>query len=302
MVYIPGPGTGNTQRRENREKTDKKKIKIEKPGKREKKLVSKSERPERIVEKPIQESKISHSTDHTSPFHTETKIVKDREEKKQRFKKQNETKTIRYEKKRDGSNFIPYFLTVIAIIFAVMAFYKMIETENNVTKRMDTMSAKYNTWYQEIKQQSSENSELLKPNGLINKTLIASSLMNEYIVGIDDVINASQEKDFSKVAFARIFISGSSPVYISIEGNSKVLFAGNMHPGLSDERFYYYKQPQTLIEGKTIVVPRNFKINSGNYENTYILFFNFGDTKLAKMDTQKISNVTSKYNIWLPAN
>jgi hypothetical protein len=204
------------------------------------------------------------------------------------------------EKKR--TTFLPYFLTIIAIVFAFMAYYKMIETENSVTKRMDAMSAKYNGWYQEIKQKSEENSDLLKPNGLINKTLISSNLMNEYIVGIDDILNASQEKDFSKVAFARLFISGSSPVYISIEGNSKTLFAKNMNPGLSDERFYYYKQPQILIEDKTIIIPRNFKITSGNYENTYLLFFNFGDTKLARMDKQKISNVPSQYSIWLPTN
>ncbi|HOO32037.1 MAG TPA: hypothetical protein PK466_03245 [Thermotogota bacterium] len=289
MVYIPGPGSGNNT---NQERQEKKKIRIEKPVKREKIIHSVDEKRERPVEHPAEtENRPSTSS-----------MKMDGRKEKRALPSTKEKTPFKGDGVKTRTGFLPYFLMIIAVVIALMAFFRMIETENAVTDRMNAMSAKYNEWYQEIKQQTEENSELLKPNGVINKTLIASNLMNEYIVGIDDIINARQENDFSKVAFARLFISGSNPVYISVEGNSKVLFAKNINPGLSEERFYYYKQPQTMIEDKTIVIPRNFKITSGNYENTYLLFFNFGDTKLVKMDAQKISNVISKYNIWLPAN
>jgi hypothetical protein len=89
-------------------------------------------------------------------------------------------------------------------------------------------------------------------------------------------------------------------VWISVEGNSKTIFGKNISPGLSDEQFFYYKQPKVTIEDKTIIVPKNFKITSGNFENTYILFFNFGTTKLVKMNARSINNVPSAFDIWLP--
>ncbi|MFW6248145.1 MAG: hypothetical protein ACOC4J_00055 [Bacteroidota bacterium] len=176
----------------------------------------------------------------------------------------------------------------------------MYETEKSVQSRLDAMSQKYNSWYQEIKETSDETYEMLKPNGWLNQTVLSANLIEDYIVGVDDIINVAQKGDFSDVAFCRVFVSGNSPIWVSVEGNSKTLFGKNISPGLSDEQFYYYKEPKVSIEDKTIIVPKNFKITSGNYENTYLLFFNFGTTKLVKMDARTISNVPSAFDIWLP--
>jgi len=262
MVYIPGPGTKNTPET------------IKKP----------------IVEKNVEE---------TAPIKEEKKK---RLSRKERIKTSSEMNTSKIKKTKNTNLFFLYLCIIIAVFFSVAAFLKMYSNEKAMSARLDAMSAKYNSWYQQIKQQSDETYNMLKPNGWFNQAVISAHLIEDYLIGIDDIINISQQGDFKNLAYCRLFISGSSPVWISIEGNSKTLFAKNIAPGLSDEQFYYYKEPKVIIEDKTIIVPKNFKITSGNYEDTYILFFNFGTTKMVKMNARSISNVPSAFNIWLPAN
>jgi len=199
-----------------------------------------------------------------------------------------------------GFSFILILLVLIAVFFSVAAFLKMQETEKQLSSRLDEISGKYNTWYQEIKNKTEENYRLLQPNSWLNKAVIASNMIEEYIIGVDEIIAIAQERNFSKVAFFKVFISGNSPVWFNVKSDEKNYFAENISPGLGSQEFYYYKKPEIEIEGKTVVIPKNFRITSGNYENTYLLFFNFGTTKLVKLDSQQITNVIGKFDIWLP--
>lgn len=261
MVYIPGPGSKNSPESIKKNTIEKNNEEVIKEPKKKKKLKKNKEKPIKSTE---------------------------RIEKPKRT-----SKTL-------NNNFFLYLCVGIAVFFSIGAFVKMYDTERAMNTRLDAMSAKYNSWYQEIKQKSDETYEMLKPNGWLNQAVLSANLVNDYIIGIEDIINITQKEDFSNLAFCRIFISGNSPVWVSVEGNSKTLFGKNISPGLSNEQFYYYKQPKVQIEGTTYIVPRDFKITSGNYENTYILFFNFGTTKLVKMNARSINNVPAAYGIWLP--
>jgi len=269
MVYIPGPGAKNNSdaiKKSNIKQPHEEKVEVEKPS---------LEKESKKKTKKKKEKSIKPKINHEQSLKTKT-----------------------------GSShaFFIYLLIAISVFFSAAAFLKMYDTEKAIQTRLDAMSAKYNSWYQEIKEKSDETYEMLKPNGWLNQAVLSANLIEDYIVGVDDIINIAQEADFANVAFCRIFISGNSPVWISVEGNSKTLFGKNISPGLSDEHFYYYKQPKVTIEGQTIIVPKNFKITSGNYENTYILFFNFGTTKLVKMNARSINDVPSSFNIWLPTS
>jgi len=199
-----------------------------------------------------------------------------------------------------GFSFILILLVLIAVFFSVASFLKTQQIEEALSSRLDEISGKYNTWYQEIKNKTEENYRLLQPNSWLNKAVIASNMIEEYIIGVDEIIAIAQERNFSKVAFFKVFISGNSPVWFNVKSGDRNNFAENLSPGLSSQEFYYYKKPEIDIEGKTIIIPKNFTITSGNYENTYLLFFNFGTTKLVQMDSQKIANVIGKFDIWLP--
>src|SRR6056297_3297085 len=265
MVYIPGPGAKN-----NSESNKKKSLpQITEPEKKPNQTEAEKKKKQKIPK----EKAIKH-------------------------KRQNEPS--KHLSRRPRHAFFFYLLIIISVFFSVAAFLKMYQTQKAMQLRLDAMSLKYNNWYQEIKERTDETYEMLKPNGWLNQAVLSAALIEDYIVGVDDIINIAQESDFSDVAFCRVFISGNSPVWISVEGNSKTLFGKNISPGLSDEQFYYYKEPKVTIEGKTIVIPKNFKITSGNYDNTYLLFFNFGTTKLVKMNARSINNVPSAFNIWLP--
>lgn len=269
MVYIPGPGAKNNSdsiKKSNIKQQLEEEVELEKPSIEKGKKKKPKKRKEKSINPKIKSEQVF--------------------------------------KARKGSQhaFLIYLIIAVSVFFSAAAFLKMYDTEKAIQTRLDAMSSKYNAWYQEIKEKSDETYEMLKPNGWLNQAVLSANLIEDYIVGVDDIITIAQKADFSDVAFCRIFISGNSPVWISVEGNSKILFGKNISPGLSDEQFFYYKQPKVTIEGQTIIIPKNFKITSGNYENTYILFFNFGTTKLVKMNARSINNVPSAFNIWLPAS
>lgn len=267
MVYIPGPGAKN-----NLESIKKSNVK----NSNEKEVETESV----LIQKPEDKSP--------------------KKQKEKTIKPNKKSEKPKKSKQRIHNAFFLYLLMAITVFFSIAAFLKMYDAEKVMRNRLDAMSSKYNSWYQEIKQKSNETYETLKPNGWLNQALLSANLIEDYIIGVDDIINIAQESDFSNVGFCRLFISGNSPVWISVEGNSKTLVGKNISPGLSEEQFFYYKQPKVTIEDKTIIVPKNFKITSGNYENTYILFFNFGTTKLVKMNARSINTVPSTFDIWLP--
>ncbi len=214
-------------------------------------------------------------------------------EKKERIKR--DKKVIR------SGNPVLVTLLLISLFFSFFSFYKIFDMSESTRKRLDLMSEKYNGNYSELKKQIEENKKLLEPDGIIDKFITAANLVEDYSVGIDQIIDTAQSASFKNVGFMKIFISGSEPVWVSIKGSDgKTYFAENVNPGLSKQSFYYYKSPSIQIEDIDYSISSNFEITSGNFDRTYLMFFNFGSTKLVKMDKQKIANPAKVYDIWLP--
>jgi len=269
MAYIPGPSDKNTNKRESRElkKTD----------------------------KPV--SKENSTENQSTPFRRkkkETEIPKPKKEKVIREKPEKAPY-------KGISNPVLMTLVILSVFLTLFSFYKMFEISESTSKRLDAMSDKYNRNYTEIKKMAEENKKLLEPDGIIDKFITAANLIEDYSVGIDQIIDIAQSSSFKNVGFMRVFVSGSEPVWVSITGsNGRKYFAENLNPGISEQSFYYYKKPSIEIKDIDYPITSNFEITSGNYDRTYLLFFNFGSTKIVKMEKQTMSNPLKTFDIWLP--
>ncbi len=197
--------------------------------------------------------------------------------------------------------FVWIFLFFVALTFSIFNYIKLHEFRNSYTIQLDALKLKSEERFQTLNKMILEDRAYLGPNGIIDKYMIVSSNIESQIIGLHDMMALTESRTFDKVGFMRLFISGSKPVWISVESsNGKVVFQKTLSPGLSQEMIYYFKKPVQSIQDITFEVTQNFKINSGNYESTYLVFFSFGTTKIVRMDSKTISNPVQKYSIWLP--
>jgi len=228
----------------------------------------------------------------------ETEIKKPAEEEKIVFKK-NAKRSISLK-----GGFLLFFLIVsvlISLIFSTVSilqnrlFFKTINSQIvSIKEKTDLENEKQDSSIKELK-------TYLEPKGIVDKFIFSQNLMESQIVGVNDILRISEESSFKTVGFLRILITGSKPVWIGISNSDgKKVFDKILNPGLSEEMIYYYKEPKINLSSVTYQVNRNFKVSSGDFEKTYIVFFSLGTVKIAKMESKDISNVLDKFGIWLP--
>lgn len=293
MAYIPGPGAKDKKMVAPVESDPA--IIEEKPLKRyyeERARLRKKERP--VKEKPINEEKISKSTIQESRMQ-ESKLKETQGRSYGTESRKNRPSS------KNATSFVWIFLFLVALTFSIFNYMKLHEFRNTYATQLDALKLKSEERFQTLNKMILDDRAYLGPNGIIDKYLVASNNIDSQLIGLHDLLALTESRTFDKVGFLRFFISGSKPVWISVESsNGKVVFQNTLSPGLSQEMIYYFKKPVQSIQDITYEVTQNFRINSGNYESTYLVFFSFGTTKIVRMDSKTISNPVQKYNIWLP--
>ena len=294
MAYIPGPGA-----KEKKPATSVESVPVsieEKPLKRyyeERARLRKKEKSSRKT--PLKEGETSE----TPVPEPKTRIPATRESDGP--KRATITGTKRLVTKQPPT-FVWTFLFFVALAFSIFSYMKLHEFRNTYATQLDALKQKSEERFQTLNKMIMEDRAYLGPNGIIDKYLVVSNNIDSQIIGLNDMIALSESRAFDKVGFVRFFISGSKPVWVSVESSSgKVVFQNTLSPGLSREMIYYFKKPAQAIQNITFEVTQNFKVSSGNYENTYLVFFSFGTTKIVRMDSKTISNPVQKYNIWIPS-
>ncbi len=207
-------------------------------------------------------------------------------------------------KKKHTPRFLVLFLltgTVIAMLFGTVSFIQVRNLAQELARTQNVLTNRIVEETSVLKNTIQDHNRFLGPNGIFDQYLHAHNLLERKLVDIEDIFLAADTKDFSKVGFFRILITGSRPVWVQIDDQGRRPLSTQLFPGLSREMLYYYKEPQVQLDGTTISLSRRFDITSGNYENTYLVFFSFGSVKVVQMTAQKVTDVLSRYSIWIPA-
>lgn len=234
-------------------------------------------------------------------------IPKEAIRKKEVSKKDFREKSARTEglsfQKHGARTFLLVFLFFVMLVFAVFNYIKLNEFKSTFSVQLDALKIKSEERYQSLNTMILEDRSYLGPNGIMDKYIAASNLIDSQLIGVQDILALSESASFDKVGFMRFFINGSKPVWVSVKSsNGKIMFTKTLSPGLSKEMIYYFKKPAQTIADITIEVTQNFEVNTGNFENTYLIFFSFGVTKIVRMDSKTVSNPIQKFSIWLPGN
>jgi len=191
----------------------------------------------------------------------------------------------------------------VALAFSLLSFLKVVEENRKMQQQFSTYKNQVQAQVAQMAKKVDAYDKFLATDGQLARFIVAANLLENHTVSLSDILVQAQSRDFSKVGMMRLFVSGSEDVWVQIKNSSgETVFAKNVPPGLSSELFYYFKTPQVAVSEKTFEISTNFQVSSGNYERTYLVFFSFGNTKMAQMDAKTISNPLQKYRIWIPSS
>lgn len=113
---------------------------------------------------------------------------------------------------------------------------------------------------------------LLGSGGTLEQYIVAKNFLSNYAIDLETIITEAQSS--SDRPYFRIFVTGTKEVWVGVKKNSAdtaYFFQKNLKPGLSQEKFFYFKNPE--IETKyTVMVGRDAYVRSGAPENIYLLF------------------------------
>ncbi|AFK06347.1 MULTISPECIES: hypothetical protein [Mesotoga] len=143
---------------------------------------------------------------------------------------------------------------------------------------------------------------LLGSGGTLEQYIVAKNFLSNYAIDLETIITEAQSS--SDRPYFRIFVTGTKEVWVGVKKNSAdtaYFFQKNLKPGLSQEKFFYFKNPE--IETKyTVMVGRDAYVRSGAPENIYLLFFGFGSGKLVKMPSVEITNISEALDLYIPGS
>ncbi|HPI17024.1 MAG TPA: hypothetical protein PLA66_07730 [Mesotoga sp.] len=190
--------------------------------------------------------------------------------------------------------------SIVGFVFSLMAVNRvgqvrkeMTELKNSYERQIEKMEADFQTKLASIER-------LLGGGGTLEKYIVAKNFLSNTSVDLDAILTEMQHQ--SDRPYFRVFVTGTKEVWIGMKkssSDSAYYFQKNFKPGLSQEKFYYLKNPE--IETKyTIMLNKDAYIRTGVPESVYLIFFGFDSGKLSRMPGVEIANLKDAFNLYIP--
>ncbi len=212
---------------------------------------------------------------------------------------------MRRYKSSDSKATLLLSLLIVALFFSitisVISFYKLY----TCTKGLDSLK----------KELSKTKSELSKRIGRVEDLVGPNSPLDRYINDFHYVKNVlSDLKNFEKIiselddnprsGYFKVLVVGAQKVWFEVEGNGKKLFAGELFPGISPYKFYYFKAPDAMLD-YIIKVPPSASITVGKPDRVFLIFFGVGTSaerpvKIVKLSKTRYVNIEKSFNLYIP--
>jgi len=102
-----------------------------------------------------------------------------------------------------------------------------------------------------------------------------------------------------------VFVVGNETSWFTVKDKEKTYFSGELKPGLSNYRFFYFKEPR-IKTNYDIIVPPNATITVGKAGKVYLLFYGVGSkfhpTKVVQLTETSYENFAAKFSLYIPGN
>ncbi|HNS35427.1 MAG TPA: hypothetical protein PKI70_04905 [Mesotoga sp.] len=191
---------------------------------------------------------------------------------------------------------------IIGFIFSLIAINKVGQMEAELTQMRKQYDQELLSIEDDFKAKLASVERLLGAGGTLEQYIVAKNFLSNTTVDLEAIITEAQKA--SDRPYFRVFVTGTKDIWVGIKKastDSGYFFQKNFKPGLSQEKFYYFKNPE--VETKyTIMVGKDAYLRTGAPESVYLIFFGFDSGKLVRMPSVEITNLSKDLNLYIPGS
>ncbi len=204
---------------------------------------------------------------------------------------------------RTGILFVSLVFTavVFSIVASVFSLYEMArvgEEIRRIKKNIERIKS-------DLSDRLSRIEELIGPNSPLDKYINDLSYVRNLLSDLENVERMISElPEDPTTGYFRVLVIGSEKVWFEVGKGKRKYFAQELFPGISSERFYYFKPPN--VDLKFVVpIPPDSYITVGKPSRVYLIFFGVGvpgkrPVKIVKLDKKHYDSIKDDFNLYIP--
>lgn len=206
-------------------------------------------------------------------------------------------------KKRRSANLATFFglLFFTIVIISVILSIGNLLAYREVLRRIDVMRKYVDSKVAEVQKELENYKALMAPNSLLDKYIAAVNYLRDFGYDFERIL--SNLSDDPTTGYFMVFVSGNENVWFSVKTSERTIFGRELKPGLSDYRFFYFKEPR-IRTTYDISVPPDATIVAGKPNRVYLLFFGVGlrfhPTKVVQLTETVVENFAEKFSLYIP--
>jgi hypothetical protein len=188
-------------------------------------------------------------------------------------------------------------VSIIALILALGTEIRMAIFKKNTEKQINRLSAELNDKVNSLGKELEKMNTYFQPNGLVEKYIVSNKFLKNQLDDLDSILTYFQGS--SNSGYIQLYITGHEDVWVSFRDSNSYIFQGNISPGLNENKFFFFKEPE--IETKyTHKVPYNSSFKAGDPSRVYFLIKETGQSRLLKHPDITIDNISEDLNLYIP--
>ncbi len=207
---------------------------------------------------------------------------------------------VRKKKTRDFSSFFGILFLLIVIVSVVLSLGNFIRYRE-ILQKYDQLKKYVDNKVLEMNEQLEQTKTLIGPNSVIDKYISASTHLKEFGYDFEKILTAIN--DDPTTGYFMMFVVGNESVWVTVKDKDNTYFSKEVKPGLSNYRFFYFKEPK-IKTNYDIIIPPESTITVGKTGKVYLLFYGVGlrfhPTKVVQLTDLTYENIATKFSLYIP--
>ncbi|MFN4223998.1 MAG: hypothetical protein ACK4E1_04265 [Fervidobacterium nodosum] len=207
---------------------------------------------------------------------------------------------VRKKKTRDFSSFFGILFLLIVIVSVVLSLGNFIRYRE-ILQKYDQLKKYVDNKVLEMNEQLEQTKTLIGPNSVIDKYISASTHLKEFGYDFEKILTTIN--DDPTTGYFMMFVVGNESVWVTVKDKDNTYFSKEVQPGLSNYRFFYFKEPK-IKTNYDIIIPPESTITVGKTGKVYLLFYGVGlrfhPTKVVQLTDLTYENIATKFSLYIP--
>ena len=194
--------------------------------------------------------------------------------------------------------FTAVVFSLVASIFSIYEMARVGEELKKIKKDVEKVRSDLSDRIKRVEELIGPNSPL---DRYINDLSYVRGLLSD-LENIERILSELPEDPTS--GYFRVLVVGSEKVWFEVGKGKKKYFAEELFPGISSERFYYFKPPN--VDLKFIVpISADSYVTVGKPSRVYLIFFGVGvpgkrPVKIVKLEKKHYDSIKDDFHLYIP--